>query len=162
MSPSRSWRCCINAPDRYRWQGMIGERRGPILSELVQTVQPPPHLRQPGRHGLRRRRLRRPFGRNRYAGCHALDDIGLEPVACGAPFGQRKRREIAALGDERADEGADDLVRAAEWDAAANEVVGYVGSEEQAGCRRRRTAAIERQPADDRADDGETAREGIL
>src|SRR5258706_10476635 len=109
MSPSRSWRCCINAPETLPLAGNELRKADPILAELVQTVQPSPHLRQPGLYGRRGSRLRRPFGRNRYAGRHAIDDIGLEPVAGGAPFRKRQRPEVAPVGDQSPHERTADL-----------------------------------------------------
>src|SRR5438046_8658014 len=85
MSPSRSWRCCMNAPEDTA--GREGKRKArTILAELAHVVQPLPHLREAGAHGGRAGRLRCALGPNRYGGWHAGDDLRLAAVAGAAPL----------------------------------------------------------------------------
>src|SRR5438093_10539493 len=99
MSPSRSWRCCMNAPEDTA--GREGKRKArTILAELAHVVQPLPHLREAGAHGGWAGRLRCALGPNRYGGCHAGDDTRLEAVAGGAALLPLLRLANAALAAE--------------------------------------------------------------
>src|SRR5262245_50900625 len=118
-------------PKSHRWRG-VGVTKGDfILAELTRPVQPVLNLRQSGCDRLRRGRLRRPFGGNRYTRRHTGDDVCIETLAGGAPFVDRQRVELAPLRDQLADQRAYDFVRAAEWHSAANQVVRNIGRKEQ-------------------------------